>query len=106
VKCVQYEHQLQQAMEELKSVQLIIQMLRNEYMQEHHKAASVQQAGPVLLVNDSWVQVPKRSRKKHTEGKIELSNLFKSQTSTTNQYAALESESITSNKEVKLERPR
>ena len=77
-------------------------------MQENHEAPSVQQAGPVLIVNDSWVEVSKRSRKKHTEGKIELNDLFKSQTSTTNQYAGLESESIisesiTSYEEVKLE---
>jgi hypothetical protein len=63
----------------------------------------VQQAGPVLIVNDSWLEVSKRSRKKHTEGKIEPSNLFKSQTSTTNQYTAFEWESITSNEEVNLE---
>ena len=50
-------------MEELKSVQLIIQMLRNEYMQENHEAASVRQAGPVLIVNDSWVEVPKEVTK-------------------------------------------
>jgi len=36
-------------MEELKSVQLIEQMLRNEHIHEDHDAASVQQTGPDLL---------------------------------------------------------
>ena len=57
VKCVEHEFRLQQAMEELKSVQLIVQMLRNEHIHEDHDAASVQQTGPDLVVNDSWKEI-------------------------------------------------
>ena len=103
VKCVEYEFRLQQAMEELKSVQLIVQMLRNEHIHEDHDAASVQQTGPDSVANDSWKEISKRSYKKHIKGKIELRNSFKNQITTTNQYAALESESNTSGEEFNLE---
>ena len=46
-------------MEELKSVQLIVQMLRNEHIHEDHDAAAVQQTGPDLVANDSWKETSK-----------------------------------------------
>jgi arylamine N-acetyltransferase len=93
VKCVEHEFRLQQAMEELKSVQLIVQMLRNEHIHEDHDAASVQQTGPDLVANNSLKEISKRSSQKHIKGKIELRNLVKKQITMTNQCAALESES-------------
>jgi hypothetical protein len=102
VKCVEHEFGLQQAMEELKSVQLIVQMLRNEHIHEVHDAVSVQQTGPDLVVNDSWKETSKRSSQKHIKGKIEIRNLFKNQI-TTNQYAALDLESNIYGEEFNLE---
>jgi len=103
VKCVEHEFRLQQAMEELKSVQLIVQMLRNEHIHEDHDAAAVQQTGPDLVANDSWKEISKRSYKKHIKGKIELRNLFMNHITTTNQYTALDSEYNISREEFNLE---
>jgi len=65
-------------------------------------STAVQQTGPDLVVNDSWKEISKRSYKKHIKGKIELRNLFMNQITTTNQYAALDSEGNISGEEFNL----
>jgi hypothetical protein len=92
VKCEEYEFKQQQVVEELKSVQLIVQMLRNEHIHEDYDVATIHQTRPDLVTNDSWKEISKGSHKKHFKGKIELRNPYKYQIKMINLYSALESE--------------
>lgn len=92
-KCVEYELRLQQTIEELESVRLIIQMLRNEHIHEDGDTSSVQQSRSDLVENVSWNVIPYRSFKKQPRGKLELRDSSVNQLLTANQYAVLDTES-------------
>ena len=91
VKCTELELRLHQVLDELNSVQLIVQMLRKEFIYEDFVSASIQQTGPALAVNDTWEEMIIRGPKKNIEGKMKHIKL-KEQTAMSNCYAALETE--------------
>ena len=79
VKCTELELRLQQVLDELNSVQLIVQMLRKEFIYEDFisASASIQQTGPKLAVNDTWEEMIIRGPKKNIEGKMKHIKLNK-----------------------------
>jgi hypothetical protein len=64
VKCAQLEIQLQQILNELNSVEIIIQMLNKEQVEEDAVAISIQQMETKWEVNYSWNVVTIRSPKR------------------------------------------
>ena len=98
VKCAELAIQLQQVLDELSSVQLIIQMLNKEHVQEDAVATLIQQMEAEQEVNESWKVMTIRGPKRRTESKIKLreNELIHSKEQTVvtaNRYATLETDS-------------
>ena len=88
-KCPELEQQLQQILEELSSVQEIVQILRNEYIPEDSDTVPTQQIEAASGRNDVWkTTTSTRGSRIHTKGNIELLN-HKDQIITENRYAVL-----------------
>jgi hypothetical protein len=85
-------------------------MLRYEHLQEDHEETAAQRMRPNLLEtnssNDPWNEVTKRSSKKHTTGKIGISELSTNQPSTSNKFEVLRLECTTSSEGIKSETTR
>jgi hypothetical protein len=110
VKCTELELRLHQVLDELNSVQLIVQMLRKEFIYEDFVSASIQQTGLEQAVNDTWEEMIIRGPKKNIEGKMKHIKL-KEQIATSNHYAALETENkmsgnVTNLKTVSVNKPK
>jgi hypothetical protein len=73
-KCPELEKQLHRVLEELSSVQQIVQILRTEYIHEHYDAALTQQVGATSERTDAWKTISPRGLKQHTKGNMELTN--------------------------------
>jgi hypothetical protein len=69
VKCAELQR-FQQALNELNSVQLIIQMLKKHHFKEDTVAVSIQQMEAAWEVDKSWNVVTIRGLKRRTEGKM------------------------------------
>src|SRR5215469_1103986 len=85
-KCPELEQQLQRVLEELSSVQQIVQILRTEYI---HDTTLTQQVGSTLGRNDTWKTISSRGPKNHTKDNMELINHI-DQIVTGNRYTILE----------------
>jgi hypothetical protein len=92
VKCAELEVQLQQVLDELSSVQLIVEMLKKEHVQEDSAATLTQRLEAELVVDNSWKEMILKGPKRRTEGKMKLIN-SKEQIVTANRYEALTIES-------------
>jgi hypothetical protein len=89
-KCAELEVQLQQALDELSSTQLIVQMLRKGYIQDNHNAMLSQRMEANLEVDNGWKEMRLKDPKR-TEGKMQSN--YKEQIMTENHYEVLEMES-------------
>jgi hypothetical protein len=64
VKCTDLETQLQRALDELSSAQLIVQLLKKEYVQEDDAAWSIKHMEDDSEVDTSWIEVISKDIKK------------------------------------------
>jgi hypothetical protein len=72
VKCAELAIKLQQVLNELISVQLIIQMLKKEYVQKDNVATSIQQMEAERGVDESWKVMTIRGPKRRPNSKTKL----------------------------------
>jgi hypothetical protein len=72
VQCAELEIQLQQVLNELNSVQLVIQMLKKVPVQEDNVETLIQQMGTEWEVDESWKVMTIRGPKRRTESKMKL----------------------------------
>jgi hypothetical protein len=98
-KCTELEIQRQQVLDELSSVQLIVQMLKREHVEEDSATKPTQQMEAELEVDNSWSETIPQGLKRRTEGSLKLIN-SKEQIVTSNRYEALVIESIMSGNEI------
>lgn len=92
---MELELQLQQALNELNSVQLIVQTLKKEHVQDNSVVTSSQRAETDLKVDNSCNELLLKGPKRRTERKMESIN-SNEQIILVNRYEALATESDTS----------
>jgi hypothetical protein len=68
---MELELQLQQALNELNSVQLIAQMLKNGHVQDNSVVTLSQRAEAELEVDNNWKESTSKGPKRRIESKIE-----------------------------------
>jgi hypothetical protein len=91
VKCAELEIQLQRALDELSSAQLIVKMLKKEYVQKDCTTSLTQHVGADSEGDISWIEVTPKGFRRRTVGNVEVLN-HNELTTTANSYDALASE--------------